>query len=67
MSIVEMSRPKPIIQEQTEIPQTQKRTGARTARRDQSEKERQRDEHSRERTAESAWCGKHKRKAPPDR
>ena len=57
---------KPIIQEQTKIPQTQRRTGARTARRDERKSRDGALEASRERTARGAWCGKHKRKASPD-
>ena len=61
-----MQRSKPIIQEQTKIPQTQRRTGARTARRDERKSRDGALEASRERTARGAWCGKHKRKASPD-
>ena len=59
-------RPKPIIQEQTNIPQTYRRTGATTARRDERKSRDGAHEACRERTARSAWCDKHKRKAPPD-
>ena len=37
MNIVEMRQTEPIIQEQTKIPQSQRRTGARAARRDERE------------------------------
>ena len=57
---------RPIIQERTKIPQTHKRTGAKTARRDELKSRDGAHEANRERTARSAWCGKHRRKAPPD-
>ena len=43
-----------------------RRTGAQTARRDETQSRDGAHEASRERTARSAWCGKHRRKAPPD-
>ena len=59
-------RPQPIIQEQANIPQTHRRTGAKTARRDERKSRDRAHAAGRERTARSAWCDKHKRKAPPD-
>ena len=55
-----VQRSNPIIQEKTKIPQTQRRTGARTARRDERKSRDGAHEASRERTANSAWCGKHR-------
>ena len=47
-------------------PSDQKRTGAKTARRDESETENRDGAHedSRERTAGGAWCSKHGAKTP---